>query len=48
VSVQQLHNQLLLPFWGMGSLQLLFDSTHGGSVITVVIVEGDSTTFFRR
>lgn len=46
MSVQQLHNQLLLPFGGMGSLQLLFDLTHGGSVITVVIVEGDGTTFF--
>ncbi|PWZ38474.1 hypothetical protein Zm00014a_022106 [Zea mays] len=39
-SVQkQLHSQLLLPPEGFGVTSVAFDSTHGVSIITVVIVE---------
>jgi hypothetical protein len=44
---KQLHSQLLLPPEGFGVTSVAFDSTHGVSIITVVIVEGESTTLFR-
>jgi hypothetical protein len=34
--------------WGSGVTSVAFDPTRGGSVITVVIVEGENTTPFRR